>query len=947
MSERATDGLDATPVGRAPGSVALPEGHQGLPRQLTTFIGRERELLESSRALSATRVLTLSGAGGCGKTRLALALCERSLDDAPGGCFWVELAPLTDPALVGSALAAAVGVRPLPGQTPLDAALTYLEPRRALVVLDNCEHVLAEAAHVARSLVMACPELTVLATSREPLGIAGETDWRVPSLAVPDDTAIPSNRLPVEWDAVRLFVERGRKVRVDGLRATDAAAVVRICRELDGLPLAIELAAARLRLLSPEQIAEGLSDRFRLLSRGVRGALPRQQTLRGSVDWSHALLTVRERALFRRLAVFRDGFTLAAAERVGAGPEVRCEDVLEVLSALVDKSLVTTDRRAGDIRYRLLETVRQYAFERLVENGELEGARDRHRDTYLELAERLHPGMLTPGQLEVFDRLDPDAANLAQAIEWAARTAPEKALRLCRALSLWWHSRGRFGSGEDAFRLAVDASAGHDLEPLRSRVMAARAYLWATSGNFPGAAEVAEAALRAGEAIGDPVAMAHASCALGLPQLLQDPMRSQPTLERAYELARESGDDWCVLLSTQNLAWHYVFRDEPQPMRRLLDGCFDIATRVGAVERIAWHWIALGYSHYAAGEHGEARTFLERGLEEARSAGDPNSAGVGLAWLHRIDVDAGRVQEAREGLAVASRRAHALGAGLALSPLTAATAYADGAAGAFDRAARAADDGGYEPGPARYAVIDVCLDTAEMLRLAGEHGAARVRADEALGLADDLQNGWFAVRALLVLGRLACGESDWSEAQRLHRRALDAIVAGGYRLELPSALEDAAGIAAGLESWREAARLLGAARRARADLGLVPWSGRRAEVANLAVAVQEALGRAGLASASAEGERLTPDEAVAWLRRARGERKRPPGGWESLTPTEVEVVRHAAQGLTNPQIGERMFISRSTVKVHLSNVYRKLGVRNRAELAREAATRLPSVARSP
>jgi non-specific serine/threonine protein kinase len=352
-----------------------------LPLPVTSFIGREREIDEVKRLLATTRLLTLTGAGGCGKTRLALEVAADALGAYPDGVWLVELAALADPrsalvpALVPWAVASAVGARERPGSTVTDSLVDHLRTRTLLLVLDNCEHVVGAAAQLVDALLRSCPGLRILATSREALGSAGETTWRVPSLAAPPRSA--AGELPLEhltrYEAVRLFVDRARAA-LPGFAVTDqsAPALAEICRRLDGIPLAIELAAARVRVFSVEQIAARLDDRFRLLTAGQRTAMPRRRTLRATVDWSYALLSEPERALLRRLSVFAGGWAFEAAEAVAAGDGIHPYAVLDLLAQLVDKSLVIAEELRGAVRYRLLETIRQYARDRLPEAGEAE-----------------------------------------------------------------------------------------------------------------------------------------------------------------------------------------------------------------------------------------------------------------------------------------------------------------------------------------------------------------------------------------------------------------------------------------------------------------------------------------------------------------------------------------------------------------------------------------------
>ena len=399
----------AAPLDRAAGPAPAPAG---LPRQLTSFVGREAEVAEVARLLREAPLVTLTGPGGVGKTRLALEVAGRAAGAWPDGVGFVDLAPIADPELVPEAVAAALGLRETPGR-PLLATLTdALRPKRLLLVLDNCEHLLDAAAALADALLRACPSVGVLATSREPLGVPGEAPYRVPSLAVPDpDRPLPAARL-AQVEAVRLFAARAAVVRPGfGVTERNAGAVAAVCRRLDGLPLALELAAAQARALSVAQLTARLDDRFRLLTGGPRVALARHQTLRAAIDWSYDLLTARERTLFARLSVFAGGFTLEAAEAVGAdhasaprgpgappgatGRALEAPDVLGLLTRLVDKSLVTAtpidgaDEADGAVRYRLLETLRQYAGERLRAAGGAAAAHDRHAAHFLARTEAL------------------------------------------------------------------------------------------------------------------------------------------------------------------------------------------------------------------------------------------------------------------------------------------------------------------------------------------------------------------------------------------------------------------------------------------------------------------------------------------------------------------------------------------------------------------------------
>src|SRR5829696_2051909 len=356
--------------------------------ELSSFVGREKELAEVKRLLADTRLLTLTGSGGCGKTRLALAAATDLLEEFEEGVWLVELAPLADPSLVAQAVGSTLGVREQPGRWPTQTLSNYLGSKKVLLVLDNCEHLVEACAELAEALLRFCPELRVLATSREALGITGEVAWPVPSLSLPDLRRLPDIESLPEYESARLFVERAVAVRPDFvLTEQNAAVVAQVCYRLDGIPLAIELAAARTKVLAVEEVADRLDDCFRVLSAGGRTARPRHKTLHSTMDWSHELLSDEERTLFRRLSVFSGGFSLEAAESVCAGEDVERNGVLELLSHLVDKSLVVAREEGGETRYRLLETVRQYGSERLSESDEAAEFRERHVGYYLALAE--------------------------------------------------------------------------------------------------------------------------------------------------------------------------------------------------------------------------------------------------------------------------------------------------------------------------------------------------------------------------------------------------------------------------------------------------------------------------------------------------------------------------------------------------------------------------------
>jgi predicted ATPase/DNA-binding SARP family transcriptional activator len=450
---RGGEKLTATVPQPAPALVA------SLPAPLTAFIGREHEVAEVRRLLESARLLTLTGAGGSGKTRLALEVTARA--EADGRAIaWVELAPLADPDALAMHVALALGIRSEGAASPEQALVARIAGQALLLVLDNCEHVVDAAAQLVATLLAACPSLRVLATSREALGVSGERSWLVPPLSLPPVGVAPDVGTAAATEAVRLFVARAREVsRTFALTAENVEAVVRICRRLDGLPLALELAAARAAVLAPAQIAARLEDRFALLVSGARAVTPRQRTLRSAVDWSYDLLDTDERILLERLSVFAGGFTLDAAESVCAGGMVPAARLLDLLSALATKSLVTMQEEGGTARYRLLETIREYAIERRRERGEDAQVDQRHAAYYLALAQAAEPDLIL-GRVARMHDIDVEHDNVLAALGWSAahRQGARIGLPIVWALLWYWFHRQLWREGFAQAERALDTA---------------------------------------------------------------------------------------------------------------------------------------------------------------------------------------------------------------------------------------------------------------------------------------------------------------------------------------------------------------------------------------------------------------------------------------------------------------------------------------------------------
>ncbi|MGH3898279.1 MAG: LuxR C-terminal-related transcriptional regulator [Pseudonocardiaceae bacterium] len=913
-----------------------------LPGELTSFVGRRAELVQIGDPLKRVRLVTLTGAGGCGKTRLALQAAADAMDRHPDGVWWVELARLEDTALLPAALIGALRLREVPGRALLDTLAEHLCARRSLVVLDNCEHLLDACAELVDALLRGCQSLTILATSRAPLGVPGEIIWRVPSMSLPTEPQRESIEALRLCDAVTLFSDRAVQVRPDfAITAANAPAVAQICHDLDGIPLAIELAAARVRMLAPEQIERALSDRFRLLTGGARTVMPRHQTLQASLDWSHGLLGEGERTLLRRLSVFAGGWTLEAAEQVCPGEGIDCYDVLDLLTGLVDKSLVATDEQGPATRYRLLETVRQYASSRLVEAAELGVVRDRHLAYHLALVEAAEPQVLGAGGDDpLLHTLATELPNLRAALERAAATNPVAALRLVDALTLFWLFTGRYREGDAAYARALDA-AGHTPTPLRGRALAGRSKLALYGGAYQAAHGWAQEALAVGEACDDLWTLGRVLDALGMMTTIGDPAGGRALLERSVKLATQAGDDWCRIDASQILALAWIYQDEFGTARPILDDAYATAIRLGYRRGFALHWFYLGWEAIFRGRLDEARELLAQSVAASDEVGDPVSHGLASILVAYTQLLCGDTELAYSLADRTLERTLETGAGLTFGDTHQMLARTELALGKL-AAARGHLETAIEADRRSGFVYQLSWHLAllgTLNRVEGDLDAARRCGEEALEVAQRLGSGWMQANAERVLGRLALAAGQATEAERHVHDALGRLTAKGFELDIPECLDLLAATAAAQQSFEEAARLLGAAAAGRQRLGIVRFPPEPDFWAGIECTTRDALGPDGYDAVFAAGAALGTDEAVAYVRRARGERKRPSCGWDSLTPTELDVARHIATGLTNRQIGERMFISPGTVKAHLAHIFAKLNLPSRSQLAADATRR--------
>jgi predicted ATPase/DNA-binding CsgD family transcriptional regulator len=901
-------------------------GRSNLPAEISTFVGRAGDLARTADLLRRGRLLTLTGAGGAGKTRLALRLAATLRAHFPGGVWWIDLAPLTDPEAVTEAVARAVPA--VPATAGFDALVEMLGEAGALLVLDNCEHLGGGVSGFVDGLLRGTRALRVLATSRGVLEVEGEIVWRVQPLAVPPagTTAAGLHR----YDAARLFVERAGQVRPDV--TPQVADVVAVCRQLDGLPLALELAAARFRTATMTQILAGLSDRFALLTREGRTAPSRQRTLLASVQWSHDLLAGPAQVLLRRLAVFAGGWTLAAARTVTGFSPLAPDQVPGLLAGLVDASMVQLEDAAGTGRYRLLETIRAYAAAQLADAGEAAGLADRHLDWAAGLARELEPGTAAADPSALAE-LEAEIANLHAALDHAANAAPASyaGLRLVATLGFFWVHRGYALAGDGRAMRAIEAAPDAPAW-LRARAVQAHAYTCFYGADLDTAKANAQAALklaaepRRKDGPADPRTVGRAHQLLAATNLLGDLTACREHLTAALPAARQAEDSWAEIEILQTFALSYLAQHRPALARPYLNQSHPLAQAAGHRVQLVWELILAGLCDAGEGAFQSAVGLLDQATGAARRVGDTMVELFAWAGLATAELATGDLRR------TATIEASFAGTDACTGLVEHAVTFLMYVAGAMT-----------DRGKATHALLD--LGDRALLRVTGDHIRYRLAAATLLFEAGDLRAAEGVIHDTLSrceaidsplagscrvsLARLRRADGDKAEAERLAHRGLAEIDSAGLRPELPDALEVLGGLAVDAGRPADGLRLLIAAGMLHTDMG--QYCPHQAAVAADRERAVEALGSQA-AEVTKQAGQLAPQAAVSYARRSRGPRRRPDHGWTSLTPTEREVVQLVAEGLSNPDIADRLFISRATVKTHLTHVFTKLDITNRAQL---------------
>jgi len=795
--------------------------------ELTSFVGRERELVEIKRLLFASRLVTLVGPGGAGKTRLSLEVAADLIETFPHGAWLVELAPLSDPAVIVQVVATIFGVREMLGRPLLDSLVDYLRSRHLLLVLDNCEHLIVAAAHIANTLLRACPGLRIMATSREVLGTAGEVVYRVPSLSMPDPRHVVSVDQLTQFDATRLFVERAA-ISNPQYVLTDAQGplVAQISRRLDGIPLAIELAAARVKVLTVDQIARRLDDRFRLLASGSRTSLTHHQTLRAAVDWSYDLLAENERLMFRRLSVFAGGFALEAAEAVCAGDGVTAEDVLDLLARLVDKSLAIAEAMDGDIRYRTLETIRHYGRERLVESGEAAKVQQRHLDWHLSMAQQAESALQGPEQLIWLDRLERDYDDFRAALQWAwaGGAAVEAGARLAAALHRFWALRGYLREGREWLERLLENGIATTLS-LRAKAAYGAGLLAFNQGDYERAEILSRESMSLYRDLGDAAGIALTLNTLGIVARNRgDYRKARALLEESLELSRQSNHKWALAEALNTLGVTVRRQGDRTAATTMFEESLSLWRRLGDRWGLAVSLGHLGVVARQRGNYERARALHEESLALRRQLGDRRLVAADLNSLGVVARHLGNYSQARALLEESLALSRELGDKLNIAATLCTLGLVASRQGDGDRAAALLQEG-----------LSVSREQGDKLNTAA---------------------------ALCNLGFVASAASDYERAGTLHRESL----------ALYRELGDAAGISEGLMGLAQvklaqgrpelAARLLAAAAVAHHVGGAVWPPSDRAEYDRSVAAVRALLTEEGFASAWAQGHATPLDDAI-------------------------------------------------------------------------------------
>lgn len=939
---------------------SLDRHPHNLPVELSTYVGRVEETRTLVRLMGTERLITITGAGGAGKTRLAQRVAAELLDSLEAGAWWIELAPLMAGEEIPGAIARATDTKAEIGTDALEALIERLAGPR-LLVLDNCEHLVDDVASLVAVLLRRCPDLRILATSREPLAVDGELAWRIPPLGVPP--VEHQDPVPVEslgqYDAVHLFLDRAQRVRPNfHLDDVTGPVIADICQRLDGIPLAIELAASRCRSLRPQQVRDGLTQSLNLLTGGTRAGIGRQQTLAASMTWSHDLLSPAEQTLFRRLAAFRGGCSLDDAEPVVSDGDLASTEVLDLLDRLVAQSLLVTEDAGAVQRYRMLETVRQFAARKLDEADERQALEDRHAEHFVAKLERVGPTFERAFDVDDLRWSVEEMDNLDRAIRTIAEQgAIERAADACAHLALAWGLVDP-PTCERLLTHLLDLTApdeGQDARRRRAKLITARAHLCMWSGDLLQSATDATEGLALAEELGEAGLALRARVFLGQVVVWVDPDEGIRIHQQALDDARAQGDLIAEVLALTGIGGgHAGIVSELSLGRQPLDEAVERAEVLGNPLLQAWAASQQAVACAFSGDLDAAEAWASDGERRLQTVGaaigarelrltQGNVVG-GVITFAQASARSQRADDSPWLLSLPDMAARAATAGYLLTPSLLEISYAVtmahrgdhvAAEQSLERCRASAERSGAEA-----TLVNAAGYWCDLALAAGDVEEARRRL--ATVEHRTLANRSMHARVRLGLRRAAIAliEGEVDAAEREAHDALSICVREGIAWETFHALEVLAQVAMLTDSPADAARLAGAVAAIRARHGInvrLAWHAEQFD--QTVILARAALGDDAFERSYAEGSALSTADATAYVQRARGERKRPSFGWDGLTPTEREVVSHVTEGRTNPQIAAAMFISRETVKTHLSHIFAKLNVTSRAELAAAAVRR--------
>jgi len=871
-----------------------------------------------------------------GKTRLGVQVAERV---APGRTFFVDLAPLREAALVGEAIASAFDVGELRDRSLTEVLAAELGGR-VLLVLDNCEHLIGPCAALAQGLLGGCRGLQILATSQQRLGISGEVVWPVPPLTLPAPAPEVAVEVALQSAAVRLFCERAAAVKRGFVPSADnLEAIADICRRLDGNPLAIELAAARVDVLSPAEIGARLEGRFDLLRAGPGAGPARHQTLAAALEWSLELLGEPERVLLRRLSVFAGGFSLDAAEEVCAGGEVDRHRVLDLLSILVARSLVVADTTASASRYHLLETVRLYATDARTAAQESTETGELHALWCLRLVERHAQSEDESAGLEA---MQADQDNLRAALDWSlAERREELALRLAAGQMHLWQGCGHFAEAREW--LARVVAAGRSAPPaLRATALHDSGFAALMLGDFEGARNHIQASLDLWAEAGDAAGAERTQGLLGVVSTFSGGGQAEvEDLEADLDEARAVGSHARLAEVLVGCGHARLFQGEPGAAYRHFEELVAVARGAGDNTLLATGLVGLGAAAQGLGDYDAAEHHLSEGVALAATETQAHSQAVGTAGLAELARLRGDHDGARDGFEDALVQARSLGAPyplakalLGLGQVMLARGQATEAQQLFDEAAVAAGAAG------QVHLVATALDGAGEAAVALDDAAsARERFDDAQAMARRCGDKSTEASVTYHLADLARADGALGEAATLHHQALSQRHQIAHRAGVADSLEALAGLCVATANGEVAARLFGAAEALRQAIGCARSPRAQADYDADLTVLGQAMDPDERDRAWGDGAALGEDEAVAYATRGRGSRCRPEEGLESLTPAQRDIAALAAAGLTNPEIAERLFVSPRTVQSHLRTVYAKLHLSSRRQLREALAGR--------